>query len=277
MLAYNVRVKDFLDGQQVTIYSNSIISNVGKKEKRQKEFDNISEPIQEPFTKTAVQSFELQEREEKDKERSVSNSMKRTKNKIVDYSRTNVWEWFLTLTIREEEIRMNYDRCSEELKKWIHNMQNQCNYEMKYIIVPELHERGGFHFHALVSNAYGLKFVNSGHRTKDNEIIYNIDNYGLGFTTATKIKDTERASNYITKYITKELAQVTKGKKRYWNSKNLDIPNVTFYNYDTMDKNILKDELIECAEYMKTVDYDVCTRQRSVTYYEVEEQALKTN
>lgn len=275
MIAYNVRIKDFLDGQQVTIYSNSIISNVGKKEKREKEINNDEEPI-EPFTNTAVQTLEVHERKIKEQERSVSNSMKRTKSKIVDYSRTNVWEWFLTLTFGNEETRMDYDNCSYELKKWIHNMQNQCNYEMKYIIVPEMHEKGGFHFHALVSNAYGMQFVDSGHYTKDGEKIYNIDNYGLGFTTATKVIDTDRVSKYITKYITKELAQVTKGKKRYWCSKNLDIPAVTLHNYDSMDKDILTDELIECAEFMKTIDYEICSRPRTVSYYEVENQTLKT-
>lgn len=274
MIAYNVRIKDFLDGQQVTIYSNSIISNVGKKEKREKEINN-DEPI-EPFTNTAVHSFEVSERKIKEQERSVSNSMKRTKSKIVDYSRTNEWEWFLTLTFGDEEIRMNYERCSEELSKWINNVQHMCDFGMKYIVVPEMHERGGFHYHALVSNADGIKFVDSGHCTKNGETIYNIDNYGLGFTTATKVKDSERASNYITKYITKELAQVTKGKKRYWCSKNLDTPAVTFHNYDTMDKGILNDELIECAEYMKTIDYEICAKPRSVTYYEVEKQTLKT-
>lgn len=278
MIAYNVRIKDFLDGQQVTIYSNSIISNVGKKEQREKEY-NWENELEEPFTNTAVKTFASHERRIKEEERSVANSMKRTKNKIVDYSRTNVWEWFLTLTFGDEEVRMNYDNCTKELKKWLNNVQHMCDFQMKYIIVPEMHQKGGFHFHALVSNAYGMKFVESGHYADKakTEMIYNIDNYGLGFTTATLVKDTERASNYITKYITKEMAQVTKGKKRYWNSKNLDIPEVTFLNYDTMDKNIVKDELLECAEYMKTVEYEVCERQRSVTYYEVEKQTLKTN
>ncbi len=45
-----------------------------------------------------------------------------------------------------------------------------------------------------------------------------------GFITDTKIESTEKDSNYITKYITKELITMSKGQHRYLYSKNLAKP-----------------------------------------------------
>ena len=58
------------------------------------------------------------------------------------------------------------------------------------------------------------------------EEIYNINkrSFKYGFTTATKIESTEKVSNYITKYITKELITMSKGQHRYLYSKNLAKP-----------------------------------------------------
>lgn len=58
---------------------------------------------------------------------------------------------------------------------------------------------------------------------KNAKEIYNINkrSFKYGFTTATKIESTEKVSNYITKYITKELIIMSKGQHRYLYSKNL--------------------------------------------------------
>ena len=58
------------------------------------------------------------------------------------------------------------------------------------------------------------------------EEIYNINkrSFKYGFTIATKIESTEKVSNYITKYITKELITMSKGQHRYLYSKNLAKP-----------------------------------------------------
>jgi len=74
-------------------------------------------------------------------------------------------------------------------------------------------------------NCDKLKFENSG-IVKNGKEIYNINkrSFKYGFTTATKIESTEKVSNYITKYITKELITMSKGQHRYLYSKNLAKP-----------------------------------------------------
>ena len=57
------------------------------------------------------------------------------------------------------------------------------------------------------------------------------------FTTATKIESTEKVSNYITKYITKELITMSKGQHRYLYSKNLAKPqSETLFEEDLKSK-----------------------------------------
>ena len=74
-------------------------------------------------------------------------------------------------------------------------------------------------------NCDKLKFENSG-IVKNGKEIYNINkrSFKYGFTTATKIESTEKVSNYITKYITKEIITMSKGQHRYLYSKNLAKP-----------------------------------------------------
>ena len=43
-----------------------------------------------------------------------------------------------------------------------------------------------------------------------------MDDWKLGFSVATKVTDTYKVSNYITKYITKDLCAITPGKQRYF-------------------------------------------------------------
>ena len=57
--------------------------------------------------------------------------------------------------------------------------------------------------------------------------------YKYGFSTATKIFDSDKAASYLTKYLSKELgAAVPKGKKRYWASKMLARPQREYYRME---------------------------------------------
>lgn len=100
-----------------------------------------------------------------------------------------------------------------------------------------------FHFHFLFNN-YPAKFlIDSGKKTSKGQTIYNLSNYKLGFTTATYIEDVRAAQHYITKYITKDLVSVSKGKKRYWNSKNLNKPTENNFLLDNDEYSDLKDDI----------------------------------
>ena len=250
---HRVRLKRFLDTEQVQIYEK-----VGGREVKDDfcEHDYL-------YTKTKKKNKHLTENpfndnkhewvtdfNETDKADSIRASRSRTVNKIYDIARANTWEWFVTLTFNPELVdSFNYSAVVKKLSLWLNNMRKKCP-EMKYIVVPEKHKSGRWHFHGLFSNIDNMDFVDSG-KTDNGKVIYNLGNYKLGWSTATEIEDTHRASSYMCKYITKDLCSVTMGKKRYWASRNVNLPEVIDY-----DVEMKYEDIIACCDignsHMKT-------------------------
>ena len=130
--------------------------------------------------------------------------------------------------------------------------------DFKYLFVPELHKSKRWHFYGIGVNCDKLKFEKSG-IVKNGKEIYNINkrSFKYGFTTATRIESTEKVSNYITKYITKELIIMSKGQHRYLCSKNLAKPeSETLFEEDlkfiellfSMNKDLVKMKKIKDEE-----------------------------
>jgi len=247
-------------------------------------------------------------------ERSVNSSLNRTIHKIYDLGRNNVWEWFLTFTLNESAVsdRCDYDECSAKVRKWFNNIRSRRCPNIKYLIVPEQHpSSGAWHFHALVSNCNGLEFKiaennqefrkdASGNvmldkkgqpiRNKyfgdklrvsypDGNYIYNIvdfDEKRYGFTTATKITDTRKTVSYVIKYLTKELAECTFGKKRFFYSKNLEVPSRRIFFTDKLSLEEIIEDIEQnfnvrlLKDYIKTVKINNFSYQNTVSYLEFE-------
>ena len=218
MSSYNLKIYHYLGETQFRFYSKPINNNS----------DIDKETLNENKQIYNIDNNKQAEKED-DNYRSQTVSQNRTINNIYEITRSNMWEYFITLTFNPQKIdRFNYDECSKALSGWLKNIKNNYAPDLKYILVPELHKDGAYHFHGLIANCGKMSFKDSGHKTKTKQIIYNIENYKLGFTTATKVTDTSKASNYITKYITKELCATTKGKKRFIKVFRCPIPFFSF-------------------------------------------------
>lgn len=193
-----------------------------------------------------------------DAERSEKVSRNRTLKNLYYDTRSNEWEWFITLTFDPKKVdRYDYDAVVKKLKNWLIMCRRDCP-DMKYILVPELHKDGAFHFHGLIANCDALQFVNSGVKDKSGKSIYNIGKYKLGWTTATRVESTEKVSKYISKYITKELCAATFGRKRYWKSRNLnqaEIVTLTLLG----DLQVFRDSVESVAQWSKSIDGYITT------------------
>ena len=260
---YNLRVKDYGNGQiQTSIYSHPVYTG-------EKKIENVPEYEETPFGGKArvVNDFESIADEH---ERSVQNSMKRAKNKIYDLSRSNEWDWFVTITFDAKKVdRYDYSACTKKLSDWLKNLKRDCVDDFKYLIVPERHKDGAFHFHGLMSDSEHLRMKFSGHYTKDKEPIYNIGRYKFGFTTATRVKNNEASTKYITKYTTKDLMEHTKNKRKYWHSRNLNTPKEYTAVLPASDLNALHDELVrDDVRNFKQLYYEIGVEARTVFYYE---------
>lgn len=336
---YNLKLKTFKNGSlQLTYYHQEIMTKEDKY-KLSNEFDDflffqnestISDLIESnPFIDDIddLSGFSLIKETDSDyiisddvddlrHEKSIISSMNRTKKMLYDYGRSNVWEWFFTFTFKNDFDRTDYEKCKQKMSYWLKDCRRRYCPNMKYLLVPELHKDGAWHFHGLFSNVEekvgnknGLTFVvatnNQEFKKKngkivynkkglpvhnkyfgkelrtsypDGDFIYNIAQFKNGFTTATRIKDTRKTITYITKYITKDLCCMTSHKRRYFPSKNLDLPDVT---YSLLD-NCAIDKLISKIEYyynvqlsidaIKTYQVDVPGYKNSISVFEFSDQ-----
>lgn len=278
MSAFNVRVYNYVDGQQIRIYNTlyncedekcEIVENKQEEEKIDitgVENDEIWKNIEqyEPYLGEMLEDWERVAKSN----RSQYSSMSRTIRNIYEITRSNVWEYFVTLTFNPEKVdSFSYIDVVKKLSMWLNNIKKVYAPELKYIVVPELHKSGRFHFHGLFSDIGCMELVDSGKRLPCGGIIYNIGNYKLGFTTATKIKDTGRVSSYVTKYITKELVAVTANKKRYWCSRNLEKPFIQEFVLAPDEVKQMLEDLTEHITYCKTVTNELLGK--STHYIEV--------
>jgi len=253
---YNVKIFHYSTGKQVRIYDNII-----KKQKDEKD-DTPKITIE----KNPLLDKNVHSRNECDyKAKSVS----RTINTVYEYTRSNTWEYFLTLTFNPEKVdSLDYAECVKHMSQWIKDFKRRHAPDFKYVFVPEQHKSGRWHFHALCANIGNMRLEDSGKLTENGDIIYNIDNYKKGWTTATKIKDSSRASSYITKYLTKDTENnIPKGCKRYWVSRNVNKPQVDEFLFSEKQKFDFKENLLDKCDltYIKNVRSEF----NNVTYMEI--------
>lgn len=191
-----------------------------------KEFDeNVWYSVGQDVTFENLPDLVLaQEEAEKERKRaeSLRVSLSRSRNNLYYIARSNVWNWFVTLTIAPDKMdRYDFKNCSKKVRKWFDNLRQRKCKDMYYLIVPEMHKDGAWHFHGLLGGCKGLSFVDSGHVTEEGEPIYNFEDWKYGFSTATAVTDSSRVSSYVCKYITKEMCEAVKGRQRYWVSQNV--------------------------------------------------------
>ena len=177
----------------------------------------------------------------------LQKSINRTKTKISDYVLCNNFSHFATFTfdpsnpkVKTEENRHDFQKMASLLKNWLKTEQlnhfRRHGRKFRYLIVPERHKNGAWHFHALLEN---YKNETENFYTRKNKYITVselkskkkdknrkfITRYNLGRSEIAPIKDKTKMSSYIKKYITKELIQ-DKNAKRYWSSRNLKQPEI---------------------------------------------------
>lgn len=153
-------------------------------------------------------------------------SIRRTKSLIKDIVLCNDFDLFCTFTFNPDKVnRFNYTSCYHKISVWLHHQSDKARYygqQFNYLIIPEQHKSGAWHFHALISHYKG-SLRPSGLKTSTGRDIYNITSFRSGFTTAVPIDNKEVVSTYITKYITKDFIKKF-NQRRFYCSRGLKRP-----------------------------------------------------
>lgn len=259
-MEYNCRLYDYPAGQHVSIYKRTI-------SRKDTDTETSTETGEQDMNANFTKTYRNEERTDEEAAHCMKVSLSSTKNRIYNIARSNVWEWFITLTFdREKTDASDYDAVTRRLQIFLNHLQQRQCPGLMYLLVPEFHaDNEHYHFHGFLSCCDGLHFRYSRHDTLDGEPIYNILEWTWGFTTATRVIDSRRASSYITKYITKESQVFLKEKNRYYCSRNINRTPPEFFVVDEEDFLSVYGSDIS---YAKSVT--VQAAHQSINYYELD-------
>lgn len=163
-------------------------------------------------------------------------NLARTRSNIFELASCNEWDLFCTFTLDPEKYdRFKLDAFREDFTRMIRRLRGKYECDIAYLLIPERHKNGAWHMHGFINGlpaAELRKFELSENLPKyirgkleAGQDVFEWTSYRkkFGFCDLEMIRDKDRASSYVTKYITKDLLNsVTElNHKTYYCSKGL--------------------------------------------------------
>lgn len=202
--SFNFRINRYGNETQIVFFSKPMLrGSFDYEDNQQNSFDN-QQPIavdQQSLSDTSI--YQAQVRGYNNQYRSYI----RSKQMLYDYARSNDWEWFCTFTTSHNILKYKginrYDEKTvlQSIMRFFKNFKYRYANDLKYVLIPELHEDGAVHLHGLFSG------IPKEEVTRVKGGIYALDRYekAFGYSNLQRVKNSKRVSSYITKYITKDL------------------------------------------------------------------------
>lgn len=185
-------------------------------------------------------------------------SMRRARANLRRLALANDMKWFITLTLDQTVIdRYDGAAITRRLNQWCSNMVKR--HGMTYVIVPEQHKDGAWHFHGLAAGD-GLAPVDSGTiklpgvkqpkrprseaqraewLSSGGRVVYNLPQWPYGYSTVMKLQgEYSAAVAYVCKYIGKQEGERPLGRW-YYSGGALRKPEKT---YAALDYRGLQDD-----------------------------------
>jgi hypothetical protein len=153
----------------------------------------------------------------------LPNNLARAKNTVREYALCNPWDWWCTFTIdKEKQDRYDLDLIMHSFGEWIHNYNRRCpdEHKVKYVVVPEKHKDGAWHFHGFIRGIRPSDLYVNEH----GYMCWKQYEKKFGYISMSKIQDLDKASSYVLKYMTKDTEKnVTElNRHLYYSSKGLE-------------------------------------------------------
>lgn len=196
-------------------------------------------------------------------EKKLANNIIRAKAHIYELAICNDWDYFCTFTIDKTKYdRYDLRKFHIDFTRMIRNLNRKDGYNIKYLLIPEMHKDGAWHMHGLLSGLPDQEvraFDKKEHlplyiieKLINNESIFSWSRYQnkFGFCDLENIKDIHKVSAYITKYISKELSNtITEcNAHMYYASQKLKRAEV-------VERGFLEDNETDGFEYQFENDY----------------------
>lgn len=215
-ISCNAKIKVYPDKQEISVCNCPIYRTVIVEERNKKIVSRMK-------------------KNDSDKSRSIAESVRRAQKQIRDIVACSGFTHFVTLTLNAQRIdRYSYEVIIKKLNNWLSNAVRRQG--LSYVLIPEFHKDGAIHFHGLWKHNGDMKYVDSGHKTKSGQTVFNVTRWWFGFSNVVEIAgDYGKVTNYIVKYVTKDSRKV--GGRWYLSGGGISRPSV-FYDdidYDTID------------------------------------------
>lgn len=154
-----------------------------------------------------------------------ASSLSRSRSKVLQLAYNNEWEYFVTLTFDKNKVdRYDLDSIKTTMLKFFDNYKQRKNNDFRYLLIPEQHKNGAYHFHGLFKGI------------SDTDLFVNEYGYWdflpyktrFGFCSLSKIQNLQKCANYISKYISKDMFKNVppSGTHLYFASRNLNVDDV---------------------------------------------------
>lgn len=164
-------------------------------------------------------------------------NISRAKSRVFELAICNDWEWFITITLDPSKYdRQDLNKFRKDFVQFISNKYLKKGHEVKYLLIPEEHSKGGWHMHGFIM---GLPEEAMREFTLQEKLPHYIRDKIMagkcvcdwvayrdkfGFNDCEPILNKKACSAYVTKYITKDLSRTVKesGAHLYYCSRGLN-------------------------------------------------------
>lgn len=198
------------------------------------------------------------------------NNISRSKKSVKELALCNDFNYFVTITIKNDYNRYNIDNAFSFLSKFCKKYKRKFS-SFSYLFIAEYHRNGAIHFHGLCSlpsnaiafDLYPRTILNQ----KDNKFYHCFSSSifdDFGRNTFQPITSKEKISSYILKYITKDCLR-TSTHRLYVCSHALKRADKTYYNNEKL-KEIYNNKKHFENDFYKIIDFnaDELTQQQKL-------------
>lgn len=146
----------------------------------------------------------------------LDNALSRARSAVLEYALCNDWQWFGTLTFSKLRVGSRYDleTLCRVLMQWLQNMRKRYYPNLRYLLVPEEHQDGAWHFHGFFSGIplSELPPFAPVDLLKEGYLEWTDYRLRFGWCSFAPVRSPEASAFYVTKYITKSLSKSVKLK-----------------------------------------------------------------
>lgn len=203
-------------------------------------------------------------------EKKMRESISRSKSKIFEYAMCNDFDYFVTFTLNKEKYdRTDLKKFINDLGQFIRDYRKKYKKDIQYLFIPELHaDKICWHIHGLLR---GIESDQLHELTLDMYLpdkirkqlingkkLYDWKNYSdkFGYCTLSPIRNQSHCAMYITKYISKDLAEsIEKDDRCYYASRGLQ--KAELIKKGTLDKCLNEDYWSYSNDWVNIKNIDI--------------------